>query len=180
LERAGILLRKLRARGSDEPIGFLWVEQGKLAASGCPASRQQVKWLAKHGINTILTLTEEPLPAEWVEGLTITSEHVPMKGAHQPIEPDNLSRAASLIQAELHNGKRVLVHCHFGRGRTMTVLAAYLVLDKKMGPGEAIRTLRAMRPGAIEEWQEKAVFDYAKTIKQDTQVHGREPKGARV
>ena len=167
MRRAGIHLRKLRVRGSDEPTGFLWVEQGKLAASGCPASRRQVKWLAKHGVNTILTLTEEPLPAEWVEGLDITVEHVPMKGAHQPIEPKSLSRAASLIQAQLHNGKRVLVHCHFGQGRTMTVLAAYLVLGKKVSPEKAIRTLREMRPGAVEKWQEKAVFDYAETIKQD-------------
>jgi atypical dual specificity phosphatase len=132
--RAAIFLRKLRARGSNEPTGFLWVEKGKVAASGYPASKRQVEWLAKHGIDAILTLTEEPLPAEWVEGSAITVEHVPMKGAHQPIEPESLRRAASLIQAQVHDGRKVLVHCHFGRGRTMTVLAAYLVLDKKVGP----------------------------------------------
>jgi len=163
LGKASIFLRKFRIRDSDAPTGFLWVERN-LAASGRPESRRQVKWLAKQGINAILTLTEVPLPAEWMKGSAIAVEHVPMKGAHQPIEQESLKRAASVIQAQLQEGKRVLVHCHFGRGRTMTVLAAYLVLDKKLDPEEAIGRLRAQRPGAVEKWQEKAVFDYSESV----------------
>jgi len=161
LSRARVFLRRLRGHGPDRPTGFLWVEPGRLAASAYPESKRQVKWLAKQGINAILTLTEAPLPAEWVRGSAITLEHVPMKGAHQPIEPESLTKAVSIVRAQVNDGRKLLVHCHFGQGRTMTVLAAYLVAERKISPQQAIRTLREMRPGAIEKWQEGAVFDYA-------------------
>jgi len=168
LSRARDFLRSLRRHGSDKPTGFLWVEPGRLAASAYPASKRQVKWLAKQGINAILTLTEAPLPAEWVQGSTINLEHVPMKGAHQPIELESLRKAVSIVQAQVNDGRKVLVHCHYGQGRTMTVLASYFVMERKISPQEAIQALRAMRPGAVEKWQEKAVFDYAETTKQNT------------
>ncbi|MGD1055137.1 MAG: protein tyrosine phosphatase, partial [Nitrososphaerales archaeon] len=62
----GLFLRKLRARVSDQPTGFVWVEKGKLAGSGYPASRSQLEWLRNQGIKAILTLTEDPLPGQWL------------------------------------------------------------------------------------------------------------------
>lgn len=157
-----VFLRKLRAQVSDEPTGFLWVEKDKVAASGYPASRGQVEWLSEHGIDSILTLTEDPLPPEWVSGLPLTDKHVPMKD-HEPPEQESLEKAASFVQSEVHDGRKVLVHCLAGKGRTMTVLAAYLIKERRVSPEEALRILREMRPGAVEGTQEKAVFDYAGT-----------------
>jgi protein-tyrosine phosphatase len=47
----------------------------------------------------------------------------------------------------------------------MCVLAAYLIKEKGTRPEEAIRTLRMMKPGAVEVGQEKAVFDYANAFR---------------
>ena len=87
--------------------------------------------------------------------------HIPMKD-HEPPSLDSLERAAAFVQGEVHAGKKVLVHCLAGQGRTMCVLAAYLMKEKGIGPEEALRTLRALRPGAVEQRQEGAVFDFAK------------------
>src|SRR5256712_10998991 len=73
----GLLLRRLRAKGSDIPTNFGWVNRGKLAASGIPSSRDQVEWLARHGVNTFLTLTSDPPTPEGVEGVFITGRNVP-------------------------------------------------------------------------------------------------------
>lgn len=156
----GFFLRRVRARVSDRPTGFLWIEKGKVAASGCPASRRQVEWISEQGVNAVLTLTETPLPKEWTDGLGLTLRHVPMKD-HEPPSVESLEMAESFVQSEVRSGRKVLVHCLAGQGRTMCVLAAYLIKDRGVGPEEAIRTLRRMRPGAVESSQEKAVLDYA-------------------
>ncbi|MCZ8376936.1 MAG: tyrosine-protein phosphatase [Beijerinckiaceae bacterium] len=56
-----------------------------------------------------------------------------------------LDRASSLLQA----GGTVLVHCQGGRGRS-GMIAARLLVSAGSTPDEAIRQIRAARPGAIE------------------------------
>jgi len=160
----GLFLRKARAWVSDRPTGFLWVERDRLAASGYPASRRQLEWLRRQGIDTILTLTEDPLPAEWTSGLRMSFRHVPMED-HAPPPREALEEAASMIQGEIRSGRRVLVHCLAGQGRTMCVVAAYLMKERGAAPQDVLESLRSMRPGAVEKGQEKAIFEYAETVR---------------
>jgi atypical dual specificity phosphatase len=164
LSAGGFFLRKARATVRDKPTGFLWIEQSRVAASGCPASRRQLEWISRQGLDTVLSLTENPLPVKWVEGLALSLEHIPMKD-HEPPSLESLDKAASFIQTNLQGGRRILVHCLAGKGRTMCVLAAYLIKEKGTRPEEAIRTLRKMKPGAVEVGQEKAILDYANAFR---------------
>ncbi|QQG48513.1 MAG: dual specificity protein phosphatase family protein [archaeon] len=152
----GLFLRRLRAKVSEEPTGFVWIEKGRLAASGYPASRSQIEWLRKKGVGVILTLTEKPLPDELKEGFGISFEHVPMKD-HEPPSEESLEQAAKSIESGLGSGKMILVHCLAGQGRTGCALAAYLVDAGKVGADEAIRELRKIKPEFIEGSQEEAV-----------------------
>lgn len=157
--RGGLFLRKVRAGFTDRPTGFLWVEDRKLAASGYPASRRQLEWVSKQGVNSVLTLTEDSLPAAFGEGLGLSIEHVPMMD-HEPPSMESLEKAASHIQGQVEGGRVVLVHCLAGQGRTMCAIAAYLVKGRGMTAKEAIERLRSIRPGAVERGQERAVYDY--------------------
>ncbi len=157
----GLFLRKLRAKVSDQPTGFVWVEKGKLAGSGYPASRSQLEWLAGQRIKTILTLTEDPLPDHWLHGLDFEVRHIPMKD-HQAPDAARLEEAATFVRDEVKNGRTTLVHCLAGEGRTGCVLAAYLIKDRGITADEAIRALRRIKPGFVEREQEKAVLDYGR------------------
>ena len=156
-------MRRLRARVSDQPTGFVWVEKGKLAASGYPASRGQLVWLVGQGIDSILTLTPEPLPGEWVRGLPLEVKHLPMMDHHVP-SVDTLEGGASFIQSQVDRGKTVLVHCLAGEGRTGCVLAAYLIKDRRLGAAEALKALRKVKPVFVEWAQEKALYSYGTTL----------------
>jgi atypical dual specificity phosphatase len=156
----GLSLRKLRARVSARPTGFVWVEKDRIAASGYPASRSQLEWVSREGINTLLTLTERPLPAGWLEGLPLQTFHSPMKD-HEPPSLEALQKAVDIVLNEIRDGRRVLVHCLAGQGRTMCVVAAYLIAERGIEPEKAISRLRELRPGAVERSQERSVYEFA-------------------
>jgi len=164
LGTGGLFLRRLRARVSDEPTGFVWVEEGKVAASGYPASRSQLEWVMSQGIGSVLTLTPEPLPNSWAEGLPLRIEHVPMED-HAVPSISALDRSATFIEAQMKAGKKVLVHCLAGEGRTGCALAAYLVKARGMSAATALKSLRETKPEFVEWKQEKAIFEYAATLK---------------
>ena len=163
----GLFLRKLRARVANEPTGFVWVEKDRLAGSGYPASRGQLEWLIGHGVNSILTLTMDPLPKELVEGLPVEVGHIPLED-HLAPGAESLEEGASFIIERLKAGKKVLVHCLAGEGRTGCVLAAYLILTRKISGDEAISILRTIKPSFVEYRQEAAVRSYAKVVERRT------------
>lgn len=160
----GVFLRKLRAKVEDRPTGFVWVEDRSVAGSGYPASRSQVEWLAKNGIRSILSLTGEPLPSEWTEGLIEDVGHVPMQD-HEPPGVQSLNRAVDFILRQTAAGRPVAVHCLAGEGRTGCVLAAHLIAHKGLDPGQALRELRLKKPEFVERSQEKAVVEFAAVVK---------------
>ena len=160
----GVFLRRLRAKVSDRPTGFVWVEDSKLAGSGYPSSRGQVEWLAAQGINSILTLTPNPLPIDWTKGLSLDLGHVPMQDHGLP-DMHSLDEAAAFVRGRLREEKVVVVHCLAGEGRTGCVLASYLISQKRMKAEEALATLRKIKPQFVETAQEESIYDYAKALK---------------
>lgn len=56
-----------------------------------------------------------------------------------------------MIFEALAEGEAVAVHCGGGLGRTGTVLSCYLLESgEELGAQEAIRRVRALRPGSVE------------------------------
>jgi protein-tyrosine phosphatase len=155
--RTGKAYRRIRANFTDRPTFFTWVRGTSLAASGRPYSKKQVDWLRSKGVNVILTLTEEPLPGEWTEGLE--AKHIAMKD-HSPVGHSEMQLAADYIAASLSDGKVVLVHCLAGKGRTGSVLAAYMVAYEGKTARQAIEDLRAKRGGSVEGPQERSVLEF--------------------
>jgi len=60
------------------------------------------------------------------------------------------------------------VHCHWGLGRTGTMLAASLVALHGLDANDAVREIRQRRPFSIETYrQEDAVQQFAQSLKSD-------------
>ncbi|MCS7095339.1 MAG: dual specificity protein phosphatase family protein [Thaumarchaeota archaeon] len=149
---AGDLLRRVRGVFFDRPQNFGWFEDG-LAASGRPVNRSQLKYVRSRGVDAVLSLTEEPLPQELLMGSGLEYRHVPMRNHEMPSR-EELLQALKAIKEFRSKGMKVLVHCAAGKGRTGTVLAAYLMATRGLSVGEAITLVRNVRRGSIEAVQE--------------------------
>ncbi len=54
------------------------------------------------------------------------------------------------IEARVTEGKKVLIHCLGGCGRSGTVAVAWLMYSKDLPLGKALRRVRSLRPCAVE------------------------------
>ncbi|KAK0753690.1 protein-tyrosine phosphatase-like protein, partial [Schizothecium vesticola] len=54
--------------------------------------------------------------------------------------------AIPFLQAAVEAGKRVLVHCHQGRSRSVSLVVAYLMATEHLSLDEALRAVQLARP----------------------------------
>jgi atypical dual specificity phosphatase len=142
------------------PPGFTWVDQPHLAAMAMPESVDDLAWLRRHGIDVLVSLTQNPPPRQWVNDAGLLAVSVPVPDMEPPADRQ-LDHLLDTIRKANAAGMGVAVHCGAGLGRTGTVLAAYFV-TRGMPPRDAVEKVRNLRPGSIETTeQERAIERFA-------------------
>lgn len=142
------------------PPGFSWVDQPHLAALAAPGSADDLEWLRRHGVEVLVSLTEDPLPRAWANDAGLLAVNVPVPDMEPPTDRQ-LDHVLETIRRANASKMGVAVHCGAGLGRTGTILAAYFVA-RGMSPRQAIDKVRDLRPGSVETAeQEQAVERFA-------------------
>ena len=142
------------------PPAFSWVDQPHLAAMAMPESSGDLTWLRRHGIEVLVSLTEQPPPRHWVNDAGLLVVNVPVPDMEPPSDRQ-LDHLLDTIRKANAAGMGVAVHCGAGLGRTGTVLAAYFVAHG-LKPREALEKVRNLRPGSVETAeQERAIERFA-------------------
>ena len=127
-----------------------------------PTTFEELDWVVKQGVKSIVTMTENSLPDSWVEDLNYL--HVPTPDLTAP-DMDKIDSAVEFIHEQIKNKQSVMVHCAAGMGRAGTILACYLVKYQKYSAKDAIEKVRKERPGSIQsDVQEMAIGFYEKHI----------------
>ncbi|MDY3556724.1 dual specificity protein phosphatase 23 [Gemmata sp. JC717] len=143
------------------PPGFSWIDQPRLAALARPRSADDLLWLRRHGIDVLVSLTENPLPRNWLNDAGLLAVSVPVPDMEPPSQRQ-FDHVLATVKRAHDSQMGVAIHCAAGLGRTGTVLAAYFV-STGMTARDALRKVRELRPGSVETLdQERAVEQYAK------------------
>lgn len=163
MSKPGNLWRKVHGRITKKPTNFSWLIEEKLAGSGMPTSFDELDWVLKQGVKSIVTMTENSLPESWIAEINYL--HVPTPDLTAP-DMDKIDTAVEFIQEHIKNDNAVMVHCAAGMGRAGTILACYLVKYQNHSAKEAILKIRKERPGSIQsEIQELAISFYEKHVR---------------
>ncbi|MGQ9687222.1 MAG: protein-tyrosine phosphatase family protein [Desulfobaccales bacterium] len=129
-----------------------WVTNN-LAVGQAPMSYEDLASLKEQGIRAVLNLCAEFCDLHWIEadaGFEVYFLPIPDEEA-----PDwqELEKALDWLDECLYLGKKVLVQCRFGIGRTGTVVNAYL-LRKGLGYKLAGKKLKGLKsqPANLNQW----------------------------
>lgn len=143
-------------RGQQRPQrGDTWNEAARLEALD-----RDLAWLCGQGIGAVLSLTETPLDEAALARHELQTLHVPIADMTAP-SPEQFMHALAFIDRQRMLGRAVVVHCLVGQGRTGSILAAYRI-RAGASPAAALRELRAICPGAVENpAQERALQAFA-------------------
>lgn len=162
MSKPGNLWRKVHGKITKKPTNFSWLIEEKLAGSGMPTSFDELEWILNQGVKSIVTMTENALPDNWVKEIGYL--HVPTPDYTAP-EVDRIDLAVDFIHEKISENQAVMVHCAAGMGRAGTILACYLVKYQKYSAQDAIKKVREERPGSIQsEVQELAISYYEKHL----------------
>ena len=178
MTRIGNAYRWIHGRFTSRPTNYSWVIKDELAGSGMPMTYSQFLWVLAHGIKTIITVREVPLPSHWFtnnishfynNGNSLEYLHVKVEDYGAP-SLEQLDNTVDYIKRQIDSAKPVMVHCAAGKGRTGTVLAAYLLKEgENLSAEKAIVIIRKLRPGSVQsETQKKCIESYEQYIKERT------------
>lgn len=155
-----LIVRRIYGLLTGRPMNFSFIDEYVSGSAG-PLSKREVNWFRKKGINSILSLTESPIKEEWVAGLVY--KNVPMKD-HSVPTLDQLHETVNFVISQSKMKQTVVVHCMAGKGRTGTVLAAYMCKKYGLTPQQAISQLRSKRPGSVERRQVSIIQTFCESL----------------
>lgn len=130
----------------------------RVAFSRMPTERE-LEGVAKD-FDAVVVLVEEhelPYPLEEWEKRGLEVLHSPIPDFTAP-SVEQLLEIFRWIEERVREGKKVLIHCMGGLGRSGTVATAWLMYSKGFSLREALMEVRKKRPGAVETMEQVEVL----------------------
>jgi atypical dual specificity phosphatase len=164
IEHPVVPVRRFVASSAAGPRGFVWIEEGRLAATPQPGVAHDVDYdldlLKRVGITTLITLTENNFPQDALARHGLENFHlaIPDRKAPTAAEMDLLVTRMRELLAE---GKVLAVHCLAGLGRTGTIIAALMVKEKGITAQAALDQIRKVNRQFVQsDDQEDFLVEY--------------------
>lgn len=151
----------MRPRRLLQRLGLLddpgdWLEPDRLLACRYARRDAALARLSDCGIAVLVNLHERRHDPARLDRHNMVEVHIPGKDFSPP-SPGQVAIGVAAIDRAIAAGDRVAVPCG-GLGRTGTLLACYLV-NHGLDPAEAIRRVRAARPGSVETARQVAAVE---------------------
>jgi protein-tyrosine phosphatase len=139
----------------------------KEIAVGTAPPKGAFNTIKRAGVEVILNLCAECgdlHEAERAAGFIVY--WLPVSDAYAP-QLDEVDAALEWLNDHVESGKKALIHCRFGVGRSGTMIAAYL-LKKGQSLEHVLEMMKRTPATPTSREQRKLLFDYAKKLGLDT------------
>jgi hypothetical protein len=128
-------------------LGHLWFSEitPQLWLGGAPSYRRDYDTIVQCGITAVLNVRAERADETTYydeHGITYVQYKVP--DVTVPSEPV-ITEAVEWIKKQVDDNRVVLIHCAKGRGRSATLLAAYLMREQGLSFDQAAALLKSKR-----------------------------------
>lgn len=148
-------------------IGFQWLYKDQLAGSAQPGLYgdwdEDILFLKERAITSVISLTEKPLIEKQLKQEDFDFMHFPIRDMDVPMLR-NAHGAILRLAHQIEEGKKCLLHCKGGVGRTGMIAACYLTFIGWSAP-DAISEVRAKNHGYIQtKHQEFFVYNFSDFI----------------
>lgn len=116
---------------------------------GCRMSSQHVDLLRENNVDAILDVTAEFDGLDWTAYQeNFAYLNIPVLDHTSPTK-EQLMHAINWLDQQIAAGKSVVVHCALGRGRSVLVVAAYLLaIDNTLSVKDALTKIQSVRSTA--------------------------------
>ncbi len=143
-----------------------WITK-EIAVGAAPSSNAALNTIKRSGVEVILNLCVECGNLHEVERAAgFIVYWLPVSDAYAP-ELDELDDALEWLNGHVESGKRALVHCRFGVGRSGSIIAAYL-LKRGFSLEHVLETIKQTPATPTSRDQRKLIFEYAKKLGMNT------------
>ncbi|HWO26666.1 MAG TPA: dual specificity protein phosphatase family protein [Kofleriaceae bacterium] len=139
-----------------DTFNLSWITE-ELAIGGCFDCERARELVRDHRVGAIIDLRSEACDDEaLLHRHGVHFLHLPTPDTHGSSR-EMLDEGVAFAEAHIAAGRRVLVHCHFGIGRSATLVLCVLVA-RGMGPLEALALAKTRRglvspsPSQYEAW----------------------------
>jgi atypical dual specificity phosphatase len=126
------------------PKRFSWVIEEKLAGMERPGSlcdiEEDLTFLREKKINIIVNLEEHLRNYDDFE-----TKHIPVEDFKAPKQED-FEEFVNFVYTNIQFGRRLVVHCYAGMGRTNLMIASYLTHQLDIVPDLALDIVKERRP----------------------------------
>ncbi len=107
-----------------------------------------VDTLSDEGISSIVTLNEswELLLAPDFKKHDFDHLHIPTMDYNVEVRQQDIIKAVNFIDERVSKNETCFVHCKAGRGRSVCIVASYLMYKNKINPIQALQQIQKCRP----------------------------------
>ena len=130
-----------------------------LAFSPMPCEREVLEYITKEFGAIIVLVKEDDLcyNLRYWEDMGVDILHIPVKNHRSPTFIQ-LYWIMEWIDNKIDKGRRILVHCSDGLGRSGTIAASYLIYMYDLDWKDALNRVRNLRSGAVESIEQESML----------------------